>query len=93
MDNHFFRITVYSWYLFIQSCFFFMTQFSQFVNLVFRNELHPGICGPFSAGLLLSFQLGDALPGQSLGATVPKPVGNCTLGLYHLSALPQTIFS
>lgn len=63
-----------------------------YCELVDRNELHLGICGPFSAGILLSFQLGDALPGQSLGATFPEPLGNCTLDLYQLSSLPQTIF-
>lgn len=63
------------------------------VHFFHRDELHICLCWPFSAGLLLSVQLGDAFPGQSLGAAFPEHVGYRTLGLHCLPAVPQKILS
>ncbi len=58
---------------------------------VCRDELYICLRWTLSAGILLSFQLGDALSGQSLGKAFPEYMGYCTLGLYCLPALPQKI--
>ncbi len=58
---------------------------------VCRDELYICLRWTLSAGILLSFQLGDALSGQSLGKAFPEYMGYCTVGLHCLPALPQKI--
>lgn len=61
-------------------------------RLLLRDELHPRVRRPLSAGLLLPVQLGDAPPGQPLGVDFPKPVGNCVMGVHLLPAVQEEIF-
>lgn len=55
------------------------------------DELYICLRWTLSAGILLSFQLGDAFSGQSLGTAFPEYMEYCTLGLHCLPALPQKI--
>lgn len=59
--------------------------------VLLRDELHLRVRWPLSPGFLLPVQLGDALPGQSLGGALPKPVGNCSVGAHCLLSLQEEI--
>lgn len=62
-----------------------------FPPLFHRDELHLCVCWPLSPGLLLPFQLGNALPAEPLGVALSKPVGDCTVAAHRLPALQEEI--
>ncbi|KAM9804059.1 heparan-alpha-glucosaminide N-acetyltransferase [Neosynchiropus ocellatus] len=61
------------------------------LSVLLRDELHLGVRGSLSSGFLLPLQLGDALPGQSLGVALPKPVGNLAVGARCLPAVSKEV--
>ncbi|XP_054874512.1 heparan-alpha-glucosaminide N-acetyltransferase isoform X3 [Amphiprion ocellaris] len=61
------------------------------VNKNLWDELHLCVCWPLSTGFLLPLQLGDALPGESLGVSPAEPVGILTVGAHRLPALQEEI--
>lgn len=58
---------------------------------VLRYELHTGVRRPLSPGFLLPVQLGDALPAESLGVALPKPVGDDAVGGRFLPAVQEKV--